>query len=87
MHEASRVFEYTGAIFEAVNLEPQESKVVFEDPAAAPRTYSLASVTAVIIAVCLAHFLLTIGGFTGEKGYDKLIAVEEWLSRKISATD
>ncbi|KAJ7828542.1 hypothetical protein B0H14DRAFT_2811717, partial [Mycena olivaceomarginata] len=41
----------------------------------APQTYSLASVSAVVIAVCAAHFLLTVGGFTGEKGYEKLIAV------------
>ncbi|KAJ7673552.1 hypothetical protein B0H17DRAFT_1208371 [Mycena rosella] len=85
MHEASRVFEYTGAIFKAVNLEkdPEESKVVF-DSTPEVKTYSIASVTAVIIAVCVAHFLLTIGGFTGEKGYDKLIAAEEWLSAKLS---
>ncbi|KAJ6530379.1 hypothetical protein DFH09DRAFT_994523 [Mycena vulgaris] len=83
MLEASRVFEYTGAIFKALNLEKQESKVVFED-VQAPKMYSIASVTAVVFAVCIAHFLLTVGGFTGEKGYDKLIAVEEWLSGKLS---
>ncbi|KAJ6585310.1 hypothetical protein B0H19DRAFT_927679 [Mycena capillaripes] len=83
MEEASRVFEYTGTIFQAINLEKQESKVVYEDTQA-PRTYSLASVSAVVIAVCLAHFLLTVGGFTGEKGYEKLIAAEEWLSSKLS---
>ncbi|KAJ7486166.1 hypothetical protein B0H11DRAFT_2017214 [Mycena galericulata] len=87
MNEASRVFEYTGAIFKAVNLQPQESKVIFEDEAAAPRTYSLASVSAVILAICVAHFLLTVGGFTGEKGYAKLTAVEDWLTGKLSATD
>ncbi|KAJ7078649.1 hypothetical protein C8R44DRAFT_836674 [Mycena epipterygia] len=81
MLEASRVFEYTGAIFKAVNLE--KPKVVFDQEA--PKMYSLASVSAVILAVCVAHFLLTIGGFTGEKGYDKLIAAEEWLSAKLSA--
>jgi heme oxygenase len=84
MDEASRVFEYTGEIFKVINLEKQESKVVYEDPQA-PKTYSIATVTAVVLAVCLAHFLLTVGGFTGEKGYDKLIAAEEWLSRKLSS--
>jgi len=84
MEEASRVFEYTGEIFKAVNLEKPPSKVVYED-SQAPKTYSLASVSAVVIAVCLAHFLLTVGGFTGEKGYDKLVAVEEWLSGKLTA--
>ncbi|KAJ7867974.1 hypothetical protein B0H13DRAFT_2064844 [Mycena leptocephala] len=84
MDEASRVFEYTGEIFKVINLEKQESKVVYEDPQAT-KTYSIATVTAVVLAVCLAHFLLTVGGFTGEKGYDKLVAAEEWLSRKLSS--
>jgi len=82
MEEASRVFEYTGEIFKAVNLEKPASKIVYEDPQA-PRTYSIASVSAVVIAVCVAHFLLTVGGFTGEKGYEKLVAVEAWLSGKL----
>jgi heme oxygenase len=82
MEEASRVFEFTGEIFKAVDIEKRPSKVVYDPDA--PRTYSLASVSAVVIAVCAAHFLLTVGGFTGEKGYEKLIAVEEWFSGKLS---
>ncbi|KAF8139180.1 hypothetical protein K438DRAFT_1880397 [Mycena galopus ATCC 62051] len=82
MEEASRVFEFTGEIFKAVNLE--KPKVVFDADPQAPRMYSIASVSAVVVAVCVAHFLLTVGGFTGEKGYDKLVAVEEWLSQKLS---
>ncbi|KAJ7697553.1 hypothetical protein B0H14DRAFT_3174408 [Mycena olivaceomarginata] len=78
MEEASRVFEFTGKIFKAVDVEKRPSKVVYDPDA--PRTYSLASVSAVVIAVCAAHFLLTVGSFTGEKGYEKLIAVEEWFS-------
>jgi heme oxygenase len=82
MEEASRVFEFTGEIFKAVNLEKEESKVVYDGDAdaQAPRMYSIASVSAVVIAVCVAHFFLTVGGFTGERGYEKLMAVEEWLS-------
>lgn len=80
MEEASRVFEFTGGIFTVVNLE--KPKVVY-DPEA-PKTYSIASVSAVVVAICIAHFLLTVGGFTGERGYDKLVAVEEWLSGKLS---
>ncbi|KAJ7726560.1 hypothetical protein DFH07DRAFT_1000752 [Mycena maculata] len=72
MNEASRVFEYTGAIFKEVSLEPQESKVLLD--ANKPRTFFLASVIAVILAVCIGHLLLT-----------KLVLVEEWLSGKISA--
>ncbi|KAJ7145256.1 hypothetical protein C8R46DRAFT_1131126 [Mycena filopes] len=84
MEEASRVFEFTGAIFKEINLEKEESKVVFDAEEPAPRTYSLASVAAVVIAVCLAHFLLTVGGFTGERGYEKLVAAEEWFSAKLT---
>ncbi|KAJ7022702.1 hypothetical protein C8F04DRAFT_1137084 [Mycena alexandri] len=85
MEEASRVFEYTGAIFKEINLEKDESKVVFDaDSGTGSRTYSVASVVAVVLAVCLGHFLLTVGGFTGERGYEKLIAAEEWFSAKLS---
>jgi len=27
---------------------------------------------------CLAHFIIVVGGFTGEKGYAKLLAIELW---------
>ncbi|KAK7048632.1 hypothetical protein R3P38DRAFT_2870549 [Favolaschia claudopus] len=80
LEEAVRIFDFTRDIFRAVNLE--KPKVVYtgdQDPNA-PRSYSIASVSAVVLAVCIAHFALTVGGFTGEKGYEKLIAVEEWLS-------
>ncbi|KAJ7079761.1 hypothetical protein B0H15DRAFT_913842 [Mycena belliarum] len=83
MTEASRVFEFTGEIFKAVDIDKEPSKVVY-DPQA-PKMYSIATVSAVVIAVCVAHFLLTVGGFTGEKGYEKLVAVEEWLSGKLTA--
>ena len=33
-------------------------------------------------AVCLGHFLLVVGGFTGNRGYEKLLAVEQWLSEQ-----
>ncbi|KAJ7213844.1 hypothetical protein GGX14DRAFT_444245 [Mycena pura] len=78
MEEASRVFDFTGGIFEAVNLNKDTSKVVFEKQDQ-PTMYSLANVVAVILSICFAHFLLTVGGFTGERGYDKLVAFEEWL--------
>ncbi|KAJ7741265.1 hypothetical protein B0H16DRAFT_1565133 [Mycena metata] len=83
MEEASRVFDYTGTIFKEINLE-KESKVVFDaDSDTGSRTYSIASVVAVVLAVCIGHFILTVGGFTGERGYEKLIAAEEWFSTKL----
>ncbi|KAJ7867871.1 hypothetical protein B0H14DRAFT_2346791, partial [Mycena olivaceomarginata] len=79
MDEASRVFEFTSEIFKAVNIETANPKVVYDADPRAPRMY-FSSVLAIVIAVCVAHFLLTVGGFTGEKGYDKLVAVKGWLS-------
>jgi heme oxygenase len=28
--------------------------------------------------VCLAHFIVVVGGLTGDKGYAKLLAIELW---------
>ncbi|KAJ7860997.1 hypothetical protein B0H14DRAFT_554548 [Mycena olivaceomarginata] len=61
MEEASRVFEFTSEIFKAVNLEKANPKVVYYADPRAPRMY-FPSVLAVIIAVCVAHFVLTAGG-------------------------
>ncbi|MCQ6264002.1 biliverdin-producing heme oxygenase [Alcanivorax sp. MM125-6] len=44
------------------------------------KTYPVASVVAFIAAACLAHFILVVGGFTGDKGYQKLVAITGWLS-------
>lgn len=35
--------------------------------------------------VCLAHFLLVVGGFTGNRGYEKWLVVEKWLSDLLGA--
>lgn len=42
--------------------------------------YTLFQIVPVILAVCLAHFLLVVGGFTGSRGYQKLIELEYWFS-------
>ena len=57
----------------------KEGTVVYEAP---PRekTYPVASVVAFVLAVCLAHFLLVVGSFTGERGYTKLQAAVHWVS-------
>lgn len=34
-----------------------------------------------IRAVCLAHLILVVGGFTGNSGYQKLLALEAWFTR------
>jgi len=42
--------------------------------------YSVTGVMAVIIAAGLAHFIIVVGGFSGQRGYDKLTVVTDWLS-------
>lgn len=46
--------------------------------------YSLWMLIIFISAVCLAHFVLVIGGFTGDKGYEKLLAAEQWFATVFS---
>jgi len=50
---------------------------------AAERLYSVSTVTSVIVAICVAHFLLVVGGFTGAKGYAKLAAIEAWFGELV----
>ena len=42
-------------------------------------TISVATVMAVLAAACLAHFIIVVGGLTGDKGYLKLQALETWI--------
>ncbi|KAF7314595.1 hypothetical protein MKEN_00933000 [Mycena kentingensis (nom. inval.)] len=86
MEEASRVFGFAGTIFKEVDKHREEAKdaprLVYDNSEAnGPKTYPLSSIIAVLMAVCIAHFALTVFGFTGERGYEKLVMVEEWLAR------
>lgn len=89
--EANLTFELNGGLFNAVRVDAVEEEQpsykdadeqpVFITPPGRPdhSGYSVASVATVIVAVSLAHFALTIGGFTGTRGYAKLELVEQWL--------
>ncbi|THH00819.1 hypothetical protein EW026_g1777 [Hermanssonia centrifuga] len=59
--------------------EPAVTKVVYEAPSQ-EGTFPVASVIAFILALCLSHFVLVLGGFTGDKGYGKLEAVIHWFT-------
>jgi len=48
-------------------------------PFGSETTYPLSQVIAVIAAICMAHFVLVTGGFTGERGYQKLLSIEHWF--------
>lgn len=41
---------------------------------------SIAGVVSFLLALSIAHAALTIGGFTGARGWAKLEAVEEWVA-------
>lgn len=56
------------------------------EAASREKTYKLGNVTAFVLALCLSHFVLVLGGFTGDKGYAKLEAVLSWLSNLLPVT-
>ncbi|KAL0579867.1 hypothetical protein V5O48_002114 [Marasmius crinis-equi] len=93
--EASRVFYLNSGLFGAIDIgdderarliklsspQPEEEESILITPPPRPdeKGYSVASVAALIAAVSLAHFALTVGGFTGSRGYAKLDVVEGWI--------
>ncbi|KAH6912978.1 heme oxygenase 1 [Coprinopsis sp. MPI-PUGE-AT-0042] len=88
--EASTAFRLNAGLFEELahisieddnklKLSKEAPTVVFESKAD-EGGFPVSSVVAVITAVCIAHFALVVGGFTGNSGYQKLLYVEEWLS-------
>jgi hypothetical protein len=44
--------------------------------------YTTQGVLAFIAAMCLAHFVLVVGGFTGSRGWEKYVAVMGWIHRQ-----
>ncbi|KAF8906137.1 hypothetical protein CPB85DRAFT_1224246 [Mucidula mucida] len=80
--EAKKVFLLNSGIFSAIRTAAPKRSILM-DKTSTPLTekaYPLSSVLSVIAAVCIAHFLLVVGGFTGEKGYSKLLTAEEWVA-------
>ncbi|KAI0826854.1 hypothetical protein BC628DRAFT_1372184 [Trametes gibbosa] len=61
---------------------PHAPKVLFEasEPPSEDRLVSLSSVIALVVALSLTHFVLVVGGFTGERGMYKFERVQHWLS-------
>ncbi|TFK40749.1 hypothetical protein BDQ12DRAFT_679958 [Crucibulum laeve] len=85
--EANMAFNLNAGLFSTIKLKDKGSKdllskeiaVQVEHAQPEEKTYPIGQVIAVIAAVCLAHFLIVVGGFTGNKGYQKLLAIEAWL--------
>ncbi|KAG5337977.1 hypothetical protein C0989_008499 [Termitomyces sp. Mn162] len=89
VREANTAFDLNTGLFSAINAElaeePKEISIVIEQPSE-EKTFSLSQIISVIAAVCLAHFVLITGGFTGDRGYQKLLAVQQWFSQFTAST-
>ncbi|KAG6855754.1 hypothetical protein H0H87_011270 [Tephrocybe sp. NHM501043] len=85
VNEANTAFELNTGLFTAINADvvkdsqSKEIPVIVEQPLQG-KTYPISQVVAIIVAVCLAHFVLVTGGFTGDRGYQKLLALQQWFS-------
>jgi len=89
VREANIAFELNSGLFSDIRApteqlvleaESKEIPIMIEHSAPPEKTYPLASVMSVVAAVCLAHLLLVVGGFTGDRGYQKLLAFEQWFT-------
>lgn len=89
--EAQDAFIMNAGIFSAIyptdeekqkrkELEQENVLILPLETKKAEKGYPIASVAALIVAVSLGHFALTVGGFTGNSGYGKLLALEEWIA-------
>ncbi|KAJ7601223.1 hypothetical protein C8J56DRAFT_1010751 [Mycena floridula] len=77
--EADSVFHLNRDVFEAIQISEGNVSNLPKDVSPEEGNYNVANVAAVILAVGLGHFLLTVGGFTGSRGYSKFIGFYEWL--------
>lgn len=78
--EASRAFQLTQQILDSLSAfdETPLSLPTRNDQALEVKSqYTRAQVATFIAAACLAHFILVVGGFTGDRGYAKWLAVED----------
>ncbi|KAK0464244.1 heme oxygenase 1 [Desarmillaria tabescens] len=83
--EAKTVFALNNGIF--ASIQPAAKKSSSKDLLApvkqgsvGEQSFPLSTVMSVVAAVCIAHFILVVGGFMGEEGYAKLMAVEDWIA-------
>ena len=86
LREANTAFELNAGLLNDIVIDEKEQDPVVPilQPVPAQKTYSVTAVFSVITAICLAHFLLVVGGFTGAKGHSKLLAAEQWVASLLS---
>ncbi|KAJ4482351.1 hypothetical protein J3R30DRAFT_3656418 [Lentinula aciculospora] len=90
VQEARDVFRYNGDLFGAI-LEHPELERAQKDLPVVPKAqygsgFAVSSVLTVITAVSVAHFLLVVGGYSGPRGFAKLVAAEQWFTSFWSST-
>ena len=62
-----------------LQLPGQPSEEEEQAAAGGEGLYSVQGVVSFIVAMCLAHFVLVVGGFTGERGWDKYVKAHELI--------
>ncbi|GLB38615.1 putative heme oxygenase [Lyophyllum shimeji] len=91
LDEANKAFALNTALFMTIRTDPpsQHAEAAMEVSKEIPiiveqgpqeKSYPLSQIIVLVAAACLAHFILVTGGFTGDQGYQKLLAVERWFS-------
>lgn len=78
IEEANTAFALNANLFTSITGNSRVA--VTHDATDVNKGYTLSQVVSVILAVCIAHFLLVVGGFTGSRGYQKLIELEHWFT-------
>ncbi|KAF6755793.1 heme oxygenase 1 [Ephemerocybe angulata] len=81
VEEASNAFRLNMGLFSSIRNEPAATNKGGggRKQSGTEASWPLASVAAFIAAACLAHFIIVVGGFTGNRGYEKLLAIDEWV--------
>ncbi|KDR82583.1 hypothetical protein GALMADRAFT_220567 [Galerina marginata CBS 339.88] len=87
LEEANMAFRLNADLFDLLDLDDEEATeeanpILQKRQTQVQSAYPLAQIAAVIAAVCLSHFVLVVGGFTGDKGYQKLLVFEQWLANQ-----
>ncbi|KAK0441615.1 hypothetical protein EV421DRAFT_1811715 [Armillaria borealis] len=83
--EAMTVFLLNNGIF--ASIQPTAKKPTSKDLLSAVKqgtlseqSFPLSAIMSVLAAVCIAHFAIVAGGFMGEEGYAKFLAVGDWIT-------
>ncbi|KAF9483494.1 heme oxygenase-like protein [Pholiota conissans] len=85
VEEAKTAFNLNAGLFSVLDLEEHFPEHEL-DAAPAEKTFPISQVLSVVTAICLAHFALVLTGFTGNNGYEKLLAAEQWFAAVFSQT-